>query len=540
MEITTMKKIISSILVLYCGMFLLNSCNKDLLDVPQHGALNPSTYYANATDGDANQLITAVYKAMYARSNNNVTAGDDGVTRTANTNVNSQNAGSNSSFTDLYRVNYLCNLIIENLPDDSDIKKQVIGEAYFWRAYAYIDLIMGWGTPPLVDHVLGADELQPTNGDPAKLWAYVENSLKQAIALLPAKPGLGQQKAIGGRVTKGSATAVLGKAQLYKKDYAAAVSTLQPLITSHLYALNPVYQNLWHVGSDWSDEYMWEWNMDDADQANFVNQGDARAVNLTWRTENVTVPGGVNAQGYGGADYGKDFYDFMIAHDGKSKRYKGTIWDYEDILDRFVELGLASDRTAAINKFWGAAPIMNNCQGYFRIKMVPWGPHPEISGWVSDVYTWNTVQDIHTKANWPGMRYSEVLLIYAEACLGAGTNTAQGLAAINEVRTRAGIPTLGSYTLQNLKDERRAELVSEGVRFQDLIRWGDAATETAGLAAFQYTFNGYDGATTNYKVTKTAVAEWHDFVVGRDELNPFPYNERLLNPNITQNPGWGN
>ncbi len=538
MEITNMKKIISSILVLYCGMFLLNSCDKDLLDVEQHGALNPDTYYANATDADANQLIAAVYTTMYDLSGNNVTDGDDGVTRTANTNVNSQNAASNGTFTSLYRVNYLCNLIIENLTPDTDIKKQVIGEAYFWRAYAYTDLIIGWGTPPLVDHVLGPDELEPANGNPSELWDYVESSLAQAISMLPAKPGPGQQQAIGGRVTKGSATAVLGKAQLYKKDYPAAISTLKPLINSGLYKLEDNYLDLWHLAADWSDEYMWEFNMDDADQGNFLNEGDRRAIDLTWRAENVTVPGGLGVSGFGGADYGKDFYDFMIAHDGKKNRYMGTIWDYEDIQDRFIELGLAADRAEAIDAFWGAAPIMNNCQGYFRIKMVPWGPHPEIEGWVSDVYGWDDADEIHSKANWPGMRYSEVLLIYAEACLGAGTNTAEGLSAINEVRSRAGISTLGAYTLQDVKDERRAELVSEGVRFRDLIRWGDAATETAGLAEYQYRFEGYVEGTTDYLVTPTAIPEWSNFVVGRDELNPFPYSERLLNPNLMQNPNW--
>ncbi|MGW8317255.1 MAG: RagB/SusD family nutrient uptake outer membrane protein, partial [Bacteroidales bacterium] len=207
-----MKKILT-IMVLYCGMVLMTSCDKDLLDIEQHGALSPDTFYANATDAQADQLITTVYRTMYNRSGNDVTDGDDGVTRTANVNVNSQNAGSNGDFTELYRINYLCNLIIENMPGDTDKKRQVIGEAYFWRAFAYIELITGWGTPPLVDHVLSPDELEPANGQPAELWAYVESSLDEAIALLPAKPGLGQQQAIGGRVTKGAATAVLGKAQ---------------------------------------------------------------------------------------------------------------------------------------------------------------------------------------------------------------------------------------------------------------------------------------------------------------------------------------
>ena len=527
-----MKKIISILIVLFGGI-LMNSCNQDLLDVEQHGALNPDSYYVNATDAQADQLIVSIYRKVYEISNwyfqfNGLT--DDAARGDANINMNAQNHPQNENFTDFYRINYLCNLIIENMPADSDMKNQVIGEAYFWRAWAFVYLIRGWGTPPLVDHVLGADELQPENGSPADLWDYVDKSLEQAISLLPEKAGLGQQGQIGGRVTKGSARALLGKAQVLRGDYGAAITTFEGIISSGKYKLHPDYRELYHIEADFSDEYMWEWNIDDANQANFLNEGDRRAVNFTWRAENVTVPGGLTVQGYGGADFNKAFYDFMIAHDGKSERYYGTIWDYEDIQQRFIDLGLATNQQEAIEAFWNSVPSMDDCEGYFRSKMLPWD---------YELFDWITVQEVHAKMNWPGMRYAEVLLLYAEACVQSGTNTAGGLEALNDVRRRAGINPLSSYTLEDLKAEKRAELAYEGERYYDLIRWGDAASVLANRGSKVHTFYGYKEGTAEYNVSETTVQDAVGFVANRDELFPFPYSERLLNPNLGQNPGWG-
>lgn len=531
-----MKKIILIFTVLFCGI-LMNSCNQGLLDVEQHGALTPDTYYLNASDDQANQLMASIYSQVYTGFFwNGFLNGmsDDGISTGgvySNVNINAQNHDGNNYFTGLFRINYLCNLIIEKLPANSDAKKQVIGEAYFWRAWVYSYLIRMWGTPPLVDHVLAADELTPANGTPAELWNYVESSLNEAIKLLPEKPALGQQRTIGGRLTKHSAHALLGKVQVIKGDYAAAITTLETVMNSGKYALKANFRDLYHRAADFSDEYIWEFNMDDADQANFLNEGDNRVIqNLNWRAENVKVPGGYTAQGYGGADFNKNFYDFMVARGEKGKpRQLGTIWNYEDIQNRFVELGLATTPADAISKFWNTVPIMANCQGYFRIKMVPW---------LDDLFDHDVIQTVHSKVNWPGMRYAELLLLYSEACKQSGTKNAEGLAALNQVRQRAGLNNLSSYTLQDIKDEKRAELAFENERFLDLVRWGDAPAVLANRGFNVYNFYGYTTGTTNYNVTQTPVQDAKGFQASRDELFPFPYNERLLNPNLNQNPGW--
>lgn len=527
-----MKKLIIFITVLISGI-AFNSCNQDLLDLKQQGALNPDVYYPNATDDQALQLIATIYNSQYTGLNWGGTfngMSDDGNTFD-NLNITSQNHPGNGNFTTLYRINYLCNMIIENLPDNSAVKSQVIGEAYFWRAYAYMYLIRLWGTPPLVDHVLAQSELKPDNGNPAELWSYVESSLNEAISRLPEKAGLGQQAAIGGRVTKHSAYALLGKAQLLQGQYATAITTLDEVIGSGKYELLADYRDLYHLPADFCDEYLWEYNLDDADQANYLNEGDNRAVTLTWRTENVTVPGGLTVQGYGGADFKKELYDFYVDRGEEGlPRQMGTIWSYENILDRFVDLGLTADTAEAKDAFWGGEPVMANCNGYFRCKMLPFE---------GEWFDYATVQQIRSKINWPGMRYAEVLLLYAEACIQSGTHVAEGLDAINLVRARAGLTTpLGSYTLQDVKDEKRAELAYESERYFDLVRWGDAPSVLANRGANSYQFRGYLPGTQTYDVTTIPVVGATGFQAGRDELFPFPYSELLLNPNLVQNPNW--
>jgi hypothetical protein len=135
--------------------------------------------------------------------------------------------------------------------------------------------------------------------------------------------------------------------------------------------------------------------------------------------------------------------------------------------------------------------------------------------------------------NWRVMRYSEVLLLDAEAQLESG-NTAKALEYLNEVRDRAQAPEATSVTLEDIQRESRIELCFEGHRFQNLVRWGLAATKLA-----------HKGE-KNPLLKTDGTVEWETynnagecgFVAGKHELLPFPATEVSVNPNITQNPKW--
>ena len=114
--------------------------------------------------------------------------------------------------------------------------------------------------------------------------------------------------------------------------------------------------------------------------------------------------------------------------------------------------------------------------------------------------------------DWVVYRYSDVLLMEAEAMLRGGTGTpAQALALVNSIRVNRGVGALTSLTLDNLLDERGRELYWEGWRRQDLIRFGKF------LDAWQ---------------EKPADASPNTL------LFAIPAQQVASNPNLTQNPGF--
>jgi hypothetical protein len=554
-KLNTMNKYLALFTILIISAFS-GSCTKQLDEVTQRGALDTDTYYAKATDEQAIALITSVYTSAWGVTTDQSQAMTDdvvaygvGVYGGAATSTANMTGG----FQTYYQINYKCNMIIEKMTENSAVKTQVIGEAYFWRAWSFLNLIRGWGTPPLIDHVLGASELKPSNGDPAALWSYVFTSLEKAITRLPSKASANGQLALGARVTKEAAYAVLGKASLWSGDKAKAVTNLAVVVNSNLYGLLDNFADLYSVKADWSKEYMWEFNAQDNDNDNKASEARLTFNNVVWRAENVTMPGGVHLsgfnQGYSTSFPSKSYYDFLIARGEAGKpRQMGTAWSIADAANMFVTLSgpayvgtpnyegnylkVYTDQgftplQAGYKLLWNnyGQPVLTTNEGYLHVKKYI---H------FSDMYAATSDKDLYSKANHPGMRYAEVLLLYAEACLGS-TSQAAGLTALNLVRVRAGLTALGSYTLQDVKDEKRAELWGEGERFFDVVRWGDAATAFANVGKYSYTLRGASNYTTS--VLTEPFSGWTGWQ-SKYALIPFPYTEIQLNTNLVQNPGW--
>ena len=93
--------------------------------------------------------------------------------------------------------------------------------------------------------------------------------------------------------------------------------------------------------------------------------------------------------------------------------------------------------------------------------------------WIVPKYIGNVTSNLDGDANWIVMRYADVILMMAEV-LGAPA----GYPYINQIRTRAGLPSIGaSGTMtydEQLLHERRVEFAFEGQRWPDLIRFGAA------------------------------------------------------------------
>ena len=158
-------------------------------------------------------------------------------------------------------------------------------------------------------------------------------------------------------------------------------------------------------------------------------------------------------------------------------------------------------------------------------------------------------------------RYAEALLNYAEAKLELG-QAPDYSTSLNLLRSRAGMPNFGviadanrlkyadwgySVTdeLNEVRRERAVELACEGFRYDDWRRWRAHKLFLAKRPlGFPYLPSEYaanivvptnpDGLVDPFKTIITG----YNFNVGRDYLESIPINERTLNPNLTQNPGW--
>ncbi|MDR1356879.1 MAG: RagB/SusD family nutrient uptake outer membrane protein [Tannerellaceae bacterium] len=532
-----MKRIkdIKIIVALLLTAILSFSCSQDEFNIPQKGVLELDAFYANANDDDVTSAMASIYKTVFAGIRSatewyipvNALSDDcftgsaftdsDNMQQFANYNIVTTNTTVKSIYQQHYMVIYWCNLLINKVTADTDVKTRIIAEAKAVRAFCYIDLIRLWGNPVKVDNVLSSDEAGNAPNTPAEeTWLLVEQDLKDAVNVLPSKSNREGQAAIGGRLTAEAAKALLGKAQLWQGKYAEAVATLKQIITSGLYDLVDM-DAVHRPAADFGAEYLWEFNAAD-NAANYMDQGDMRIAFLGWRSDNVdSDAAGLVPATWGFGAVTADFARFLLSHDGgKSPRWKAWVADYEDIL--------AMGSTGV----W-APPVQNN-QGYFRLARVA-----RKEDLFTLQFTWSMLA--RSKANEAWIRYAEVLLLYAEAQIVANNDSdGSGLAAINRIRQRAGIPPLASYGLQELKDEKRAEMFFEGERYFDLVRWGDAATMLRDKGKKWYSFYGYVDGTTSWDVREMDGPGngWSE----KNKYLPFPADEITANPGLVQNQGW--
>ncbi len=154
---------------------------------------------------------------------------------------------------------------------------------------------------------------------------------------------------------------------------------------------------------------------------------------------------------------------------------------------------------------------------------------------------------------WPFLRYTEVVLNYAEACLETGEEE-EARAWLNRIRFRAGMPAIddtGNDLVERYRNERRIELAYEEHRFYDARRWM-IAEETLGrgikvidikatlkpgatpLEPYRHDRTVYDYTYTPVDNTEVETRSWDDKMyyipISRDEMQR---NELLI-----QNPGY--
>ena len=591
-----MKKIVYSVLA-FAALLTGVSCEK-YLDIPQKGVTAIENFYQ--TDEDA----IAALNAAYARFATRIT-GQDGSSiytdyKAALNNCGDDMYAAGSNFGDndfmaqldefrldsgnqvvdhfyknLFQVNYACNLVIDHFKDGlpeggpTATTKRCVAEARVMRAYIYFLLTALWNTPPFIDHVLAEGLPYNSDKDPENpmshedLFKWVASECEAAIPDLDERKSP-QDKDGAVKVTKGFAWAVQGKALLFVKDYAGAKAALKKVIDSGKYQLVPGdrWADLFHVEGDCCEEKVFELNIEYnsalGSWGGQIQRSTWMEANIwNWRSDHFVAgaspqgkyTGGVD--GWGGLGVPQWFGDEFFANDGHSPRFDGTFKRIDDAVYNMEynspEIAALTPEARKTSKLVGIADVEQGLYGQsFWLPFKQLLRKTDTGAYGSNVRLNNGII----------MRYAEVLLLYAEACLQSGDN-AQGAWAVNEIRKRAGLSTLASVDMNVLKKEKSYELWLEGSRWLDLVRWGDTErVKKAGQDVpklfdklFREPKSSDQGVKwlDNDKTQRFYTVSTHEaidakyevgFKAGQHEFFPYPISVMDKNPNMVQNPGW--
>ena len=600
-----MKKILfSTILTLAATatMTLTTSC-EDQLDIEQKGVIPSEKFYQ--TDADAEAALVAAYEGFMCNVvGRNHDGGGPGIYTPYKIITNmcgddvlyaSGNYGDHEfsgmlnefrydaeaevpkfMYTGLYLSVYTCNLVTDHFQNaaDTPVKKRCVAEARVLRAFDYFLMANLWNNPPFIDHVLaGTDLPYNCNKDPEnpmdhkQLIQWVAKECEEAAADLDERKGT-DDKDGAVKVTKGFAWALAGKAYLFAGEYDKAKTALKKVIDSGKYALVPGdrYMDNFHIEGDGNEEKVFEinfeYNAGKGAWAGMIQRSSWMESNAwNWRAGNfVKSPQSVYSgiDGWGGLGVPQWFGDEFYANDGDSYRFKATLKHIDD----------------AVYKMEYADPALNAMSVEEKMKSKEVGINDPVQGLYDNSF-WLAFKQIIRKADTDGnkygdnirlnnyvvMRYAEVLLNYAEACLNTGDQS-EAKKYINMIQERAGSKTISqTVDMDVLKREKSYELWLEGCRWFDVMRWKDAkAIERLKNVGSdcphvfdklfrapkaddrKVTWEHGTEANSRFYTVSTSAAKDAGFEVGfkegKHEFFPYPQTVKDKNPNLEQNPGW--
>lgn len=390
-----------------------------------------------------------------------------------------------------YTIPQTTNLILI-LKDRVDVpnEDQYISELRFLRALSYYYQIDFFGKGPLVNDETYGSAVPLTEASRAELFAFVETELKDIENKIAPTNSYG-------RANQAVVQMLLAKLYLNAEVYTGtaryndAGTYAAKVISGGAYQLESNFIKNFRADNNLSKEIIFPLIADASSSQSFGNTTYIVNGNLNSTTMTLSTYGA--AEGWGGHRATKSWYGLFAAN----------------------ATALVASTDVRAKQFWltGHNFEMNDYKewtdGYPSIKFS--NKNTDESGGVT----------AFSSTDFPLFRLADTYLIYAECALRGATtvNLAQGLTYFNQVRVRSNASALPTLTLQNILEERGRELGLEGVRRQDLIRFGRFTGATYLWPWKGGILNG-TSISSNYN------------------LFPIPASALQANPNLTQNPGF--
>ena len=571
-----MKYTLKAILVMALGC-LTYSC----LDLDPKDQIADGNYWQEASDfklfanqfyGWTRDFSNSVYDAPHSDKRSDLILDKSG-TNVYSNGTNSIPTGDNN-YTDNYNRIRRTNILLQKADsygNQSDIE-QYIGEAKFFRAYCYFELLQLYGDVIITKKPLDVTdpEMKVARNDRSEVVDFMIQDLKDAAGQLPLTSAVEN-----GRVGSEGAWAFLSRVALYEGTWQkfrgneargkelldVAAKAAKEVINSKNFSLyTPA------ILGDSAQKYMFILEDVKSNPAGLLKASNTEYI-FSRRHDETLNPIGKNitkeclanaqqiAQKFAALYLCQDglpiekssLYlfkvDGIIAHEYQNRDNRmlytlcvpgGYYWSNEN--SRVNWTSDAADKASASIKGYSPA----NGSGYANQK-------------------WAVERKVQTNSegyDYPVIRYAEVLLNYAEAVYERDDAISDDdlNISLNLVRNRINksMPKLSNNLVtanglnmrEEIRRERTVELFNEGFRIDDLKRWKTAETE------MPKDFLGIKGPGTEYatKWPNVSYAKNSDGYIiletgrkweSKHYLYPLPTDQLQLNPNLKQNPGWG-
>lgn len=538
------------ILVIFTALFL-QGCD-DQLEIPQSDNISSDNLYntesgALAGLAGAYSRIVAVYRQAEINAQYPTNFTDEGHYNRKGTkgflknNFTASDPSLNRTWGGYYEAISATNTYLANLAEsklDENVKQVFLADGRFLRAFVYFDLQKAFGGIEGVPMPLEETSKQLLPRTPGlDVYKQIISDLEYAEQHLPT-----DAEATPGRPGKGAARGLLARAYLYIAGepfneagaYEKSKEWSKKIVDDPFYSLNPSYQDVFD-----------QLAMEQYDKNETIFQIGFSFANL----DN-------NQSSKLGSAFG-----FLVEDEGCGKGYSITYATISLILKYRSD---PSDERGMWNTSPYYVPRGNNCN-FKTINTQFRYPASKYRRFLES----NNSNTSYGPHHWPILRFSDVLLMYAEAENKINPGSTVALDAVNKVRNRAKATPLMEISDELIQEERLLELCFEGHRKYDLVRWGKLAEKVSGTRIMMQSLStdanfvnedwsiygepnlGPDGIPlsgdepANLDIRKNTLHAsfsyfdgYNDFDPSKHYILPIPEQELGINTNLKQTTGW--
>ncbi|HPR33663.1 MAG TPA: RagB/SusD family nutrient uptake outer membrane protein [Prolixibacteraceae bacterium] len=353
------------------------------------------------------------------------------------------------------------NLALDN-PTDVQIARrdQVLGEAYFFRAYYHYLLGVRWENIVLALSSKVDPNAPVELSGPDVVFPLIITDLLKAVDLLPESAVVNST----GRASKGVARHVLSKVYLYTGEWAKAAEMAELVINDPAYKLQDNLRDIFSITNQENDEILFAW------QFSYNDNSHPQRVSHQWYPLYDRVEGVARTLEQGARPWSRlvpsDYYWTLFdENDKRLEAWHKRIWYYDSETELAARLDIPASGIQLGDPV--TADNVGSAAGFGMSAVLPTTDKFRED---SDVLG-KTLDAAEGYRNIPVYRLSEAYLVAAEAYWRSG-NTGKGLEFLNVLRKRAGVSEFTTIDQDIILDEQARELGHEGHRWEMLKRMG--------------------------------------------------------------------